>query len=343
MYYSAVLAESYLHRLDPFAVQLTDSIGLRWYGLAYISGFVVAWFVLRWLGKKKISLVLPERAGDFVFAGVIGVLVGGRVGYGLFYDHSMFYTFTSEVPWWEVLAIHRGGLSSHGGIIGVLAALILWARKNNISILNVMDTGAICAVPGLFFGRIANFINGELWGKRLSDDLQINPPFWSVKYPAEITEVWLLDPGAHEAQLSSIETLRTVVAGGETFHDNLVSMLYAGDEVVTETVQPLLTAWYPSQLFQAMTDGPILFAAMIVVWWNPRKPGVVAGWFLIVYGLLRVITEAYRQPDDGVSAILGLSRGQLLSAAMIVCGIALWLICMKRNAKKLGGIGVALQ
>ncbi len=333
-----MLAESYLHQLNPFVVQLTDSIGLRWYGLAYILGFIVAWLMLKWLGKNKFSTIKPEQSGDFIFACVIGVLAGGRLGYGLFYEPSMFYTFSNEFPWWEVLAIHRGGMSSHGGMIGVLAVLIVWGRKNKTSILNVMDTGVVCGIPGLFFGRLANFVNGELWGEKLPQEVQLDPPWWSVKYPSEITEVWLANPEKHEAALQSIEPLRTVVAGGDSFYYNVVSQMYAGNETVIDRVQPILTAWYPSQLFQALTDGPILLAALIIVWFKPRKPGIISGWFLVVYGLLRVITEMYRQPDAGVSAILGLSRGQLLSVAMIGSGIILAIACSKKKAEKIGGL-----
>ena len=113
--------------------------------------------------------------------------------------------------------------------------------------------------------------------------------------------------------------------------------------MVTETVQPLLTSWYPSQLFQAITDGPLLFAALVLVWWKPRKPGVVAGWFLIVYGFLRVSTEVFRQPDAGVDAILGMSRGQLLSAGMIVAGIVLTYASVRKENKKLGGFGMVCR
>ncbi|MDP7006088.1 MAG: prolipoprotein diacylglyceryl transferase [Phycisphaerales bacterium] len=332
-----MLADSYLHQLNPFAIQLTDTIGLRWYGLAYISGFIVAWLMIRWLGKNNFSKIKPEQSGDFIFACIVGVLAGGRLGYGLFYDPTMFYTFSSEFPWWEALAIHHGGMSSHGGMVGVLVVFILWGRKHNSSILNVMDTGVVCGIPGLFFGRLANFVNGELWGKKLPNELQLDPPWWSVKYPSEITEVWLVNPESHETELASIEPLRAVVSGGDSFYTNLVSQIYSGNEVAIETVQPLLTAWYPSQLFQTLTDGPVLFAAMILVWLKPRNPGIISGWFLIVYGVLRITTEMYRQPDVGVSSTMGLSRGQLLSAAMIVSGVILTLVCSRKNTEKMGG------
>lgn len=332
-----MLAESYIHQLDSFAIQLTDSFGLRWYGLAYIAGFITAWLIIRWMGKRKFSPLKPEQAGDLIFAMVMGVLFGGRIGYGLFYDQSMFYTFSNEIPWWEVLAIHHGGMSSHGGIAGVLIAIILWGRKHNISIPHILDVSSICAIPGLCYGRIANFINAELWGRSLPTPMQDNPPWWSVKYPSEITEVWLSDPVTHQEKLALIEPLRSSVIGGETFYFNVVSQAQAGNQLVVETIQPLLTAWYPSQLFQALTDGPMLLIALVLIWWKPRKPGVIAGWFLIVYGILRVATEMYRQPDTNVSLIAGLTRGQLLSLLMVFLGVALVAVSAARRSEKLGG------
>ncbi len=110
-----MIDQSYLHQLDPFAIQFTETFGLRWYGLAYISGFLVAWASIRWMGQKKITPIHPKQVGDFMFAAIVGVLIGGRLGYCLFYDPSMFYTFTNEFPWWKVLAIQDGGMENRHG------------------------------------------------------------------------------------------------------------------------------------------------------------------------------------------------------------------------------------
>ncbi len=337
-----MIDKSYLHQLDPFAIQITETFGLRWYGLAYIAGFIVAWALIRWMGRKKISTIEPNRAGDFIFAAVLGVLIGGRVGYCLFYDPTLLYTFTNEFPWWKLLAIQDGGMASHGGMIGVFVAFIIWGKRNNVSLLHLIDIGALCATPGLFFGRVANFINGELWGKALSADCQPNPPAWSVKYPSEITEVWLQNPEQFGEQLEKLESLQTTIAGGNSFHQTIVSEMYAGNQIVIETVQPMLTAWYPSQLFQAVAEGPFLFFAMFIIWWKPRNQGILASSFLLLYGVSRVVTEAYRQPDDGVMLIMGLSRGQLLSTFMIASGILLLIITSNRKTKKLGGFKKAI-
>lgn len=332
-----MLAESYLHRLDPFVFQITETIGLRWYGVAYIAGFFTAWLIFRWMAKSKFSTLRPESAGDLVFACVLGVLVGGRLGYGLFYEPSMFITFTSAFPWWEAASIHHGGMSSHGGIAGVLVTFVVWGRKNNIDALHLLDIGSICTTPGLLYGRLANFVNGELWGNPLPREAQTDSPWWSVKYPSEITDIWLVNPPQYSEQIGVVDTLQASVIGGTSFYSNVVTQMIAGNNEVIQTVQPVLTAWYPSQLFQAFAEGPMLLAILVVLWWKPRKPGVMSGWFLLVYGLMRICTEAYRQPDVGVELIVGLSRGQLLSVCMVVAGVAVVSICARRDAEKAGG------
>ncbi len=333
-----MLAESYIHSLNPFAIQITEAIGLRWYGLAYLIGFLIAWLLLRLLSKKGITPLTKEQAGDFVLSSVLGVVVGGRFGYILFYHPDLLLTFDTTFPWWEPLAIHKGGMSSHGGMLGVLATMIYWSRKHNINLLHLMDVGPYVAVPGLCFGRVANFINGELWGRKLPKDLQVEAPWWSIKYPTEITEVWTQFPDTHQHKLNTLLELQTTVHGGNNFYYNVVQEAYKGNQIVIESITPLLTAWYPSQLFQAATNGLLLFIALTIIWWRPKKEGVVAGWFLVIYGFFRILTESFRQPDEGVSLVAGLTRGQLLSVFMIVAGASLVSIFSKRRVEKTGGL-----
>jgi phosphatidylglycerol:prolipoprotein diacylglycerol transferase len=336
-YYCAVLAESYIHKLSPFAIELTQNIGLRWYGLAYIAGFIVGWWFIKWMARTGRSPITEHQSGDLMFVSVIGVLLGGRIGYAIFYDPSLFVGFSESFPWWDLLAINRGGMSSHGGILGVLVAFWYWGRKHNTAVLHLTDMGVVASTAGLFFGRIANFINAELWGKQLPT--QTKPPWWSVKYPNEITEVWANNPEKFAEKLQAIEPLRTtIVSGSDSFYSKVVHEAYAGNVEVISTIAPQLTAWYPSQIFQAITDGPLLFISLVTVWAIPRKPGIVSGWFLVVYGLLRILTEIFRQPDEGVSIVFGLSRGQLLSVAMVVAGILMITICAAKKQGKYGGI-----
>jgi len=333
-----VLAESYIHSLSPFAIQITDTIGLRWYGLAYLFGFLIAWILLRRFSEKGITPLTKEQAGDFVLSSVLGVVIGGRLGYVIFYNPELLITLEKSFPWWEVLAIHKGGMSSHGGIVGVFATMFYWSKKHNVKLPRLMDVGPYIAIPGLCFGRIANFINGELWGRRLPEGLQQDSPWWSIKYPTEITGVWSQFPDTYQHKLNALLELQKTVLGDSRFYHNVVQEAYNGNQVVVDKITPLLTAWYPSQLFQAATNGLILFIALTIVWWKPKKEGVIAGWFLMLYGFFRILTEAYRQPDEGVALIIGLTRGQLLSTFLVIAGAILILFFSNRRVERVGGI-----
>lgn len=328
------LAESYLHTLDPYVVQLTDGgFGIRWYGLAYVAGFLIAWSLIKWLANTGRSIVPPGKVADLMIYAIVGVLVGGRLGYAAFYDPSLFTDAARNMdgdvvpPWWALLAINQGGMASHGGMIGVLVAMLIFMFRNGLAPkIHAADLIAFVAPPGLFLGRMANFINGELWGHPVPD--QENPAWWSVKYPEEI---YLGE--------TNLEDLRGVIPGDQTFLPGVVESLRAGDPVVVDVVVPQLTAYYPSQLFQALADGPILFLVLIAVWWVPRRGGVLTGSFLIAYGILRILTEMFRQPDEGVALMMGLSRGQFLSVIMIIAGSALLLIASRSKGPRLGGLG----
>ncbi|MCI0363435.1 MAG: prolipoprotein diacylglyceryl transferase [Phycisphaerales bacterium] len=345
---NAFLADSYLHTLDPFAIEFPRSWpipGIRWYGLAYAFGFLLAWWMVRWVSRRSWSLIPPQSTGDLMFAVIVGALLGGRLGYAIFYEPHLFTGFTSSPPWWRLLEIHKGGMSSHGGMIGVILSCCWFGRRRKISSLHILDIGTLACTPGLFFGRVANFINAELWGKALPPDRQsyvvgqgltgIDPPWWSIKYPQEIIEKWTVHS---DPRLFEIEPLRAVVNSGENFYQDVVEAAQTGNATVVQTLRPLLTAYYPSQILQAITDGPILLGLLILIWLKPRKPGVVGGWFLIIYGVLRMATEVFRQPDEGVNPTFGLSRGQALSAIMIISGIIGLAIVIRRDVPRLGGL-----
>ncbi len=324
-----LLAESYFHRLDPFAIQVSDEFGIRWYGLSYMAGFLVAWLLIRWLARSGRSTLRPEAVGDFLFYLIAGVIVGGRLGYCIFYKPDLLW------PPWGIVKVWEGGMASHGGIIGVILGAILFARRQGISALHLIDIGAFTCPPGLGFGRLANFVNAELWGKALPPALQADPPWWTVKYPQEILAGKFPRPEA-------LEKLRGLVPDGDRFREQLVAAALDGDQKVIDALQPLLTAYYPSQIFQALSDGVVLFAVLALVWLRPRRPGVVAGSFLITYGVMRIVTEFFRQPDEGVALLPtpfgDLSRGQVLSVAMVVCGILMAWVCARRQVPRLGGL-----
>jgi phosphatidylglycerol---prolipoprotein diacylglyceryl transferase len=350
-----LLAESYFHTLDPYAIQLTQNFGIRWYGLSYAAGFLIAWLFISWMARTGRSPLEPKRVGDLMFYVIVGVLVGGRVGYILFYDPKLLIDFSTSFPWWGLLAINRGGMASHGGMIGVFIAIVLFSRKSKVPALHVLDLAAIGALPGLFLGRLANFVNGELIGRAIPD--QQNPPWWSMKFPQEmrhwtIEQLSALRPIVDYAGVSSSDWTGALAAissnpdappdwASDMVHiviDRLILSAQQGNDSVIEHLSSILTAVYPSQIIQAATDGPILLGILALLWMKPRKPGVIGGAFFLVYGVLRIATETFRQPDEGVALLLGLTRGQLLSVFMVIAGAALIWIATRRPGDKLGGL-----
>lgn len=333
-----IFIAAWFHTLDPFAIQFSPTFGLRWYGLAYATGFLLGWLMFRWFARTGRSPLAVPAAGDFLFALVAGVVLGGRLGYALFYERGLFTTFTDSAPYWNLLAINKGGMASHGGMIGVIIATWWFARRHKVSVLHLMDLAALGCTPGLFLGRIANFINGELLGFPVAN--KTSPPWWSVKFPQEMHE-WI-----EKLRVDKLASLRDVVGdvnilgsdwskaiegasrGSESgIHllesgvNRLITATHSGNTSIINVLAPLLEARHPSQLYQALTDGPLLAGALILIWLKPRRPGVVAAWFLIVYAVLRIATEAFRMPDAGISLIMGLSRGRVLSLVMLLVGV----------------------
>ena len=193
--------------------------------------------------------------------------------------------------WWNMFRIYKGGMASHGGILGVIVICILFGRRHGVSSLHLLDLFAYSCTVGLFFGRIANFVNGELWGRPLPPEMQSNteaaadPPWWSVKYPEEVL-AWVDTP----KEFLLRRELDTIVGGDQGFLPKVVETLQAGEAQAVAVVKPMLTAFYPSQIFQAITDGPILVGVLTLFWLKPRRPGVIGAWFLVVYGVLRILS-----------------------------------------------------
>ena len=265
--------------IDPIIVEL-GPVALRWYGLMYLLAFGAFYF----LGKYRVQRGLvtgwtTEQIADAMFYGVVGVLVGGRVGFALFYGFDQLLAD----PLW-LFKIWTGGMSFHGGLVGVIVALFVFAWRTNRSPLAVTDFAAPLVAPGLGLGRLGNFINAELPG-RMSDGFGMYFPCDSVRG---------------------------------------LNMTCFGDfEGVTRHV---------SSLYQMTADGIVLF---VVVWWfaNKARPlGQVSGCFLVAYGLMRIVTEFFREPDAGIGfvALDFLTMGQLLSIPMILLGV--YLLMRKSNA-----------
>ena len=319
---------AWLHTLDPFAIRFTHSFGVRWYGLAYLAGFLVGWWLLRVMARKRWILLTPEQVGDTILALVLGVFLGGRIGYALFYQPSLFVTFSRDPPWWGMLAINQGGMASHGGMIGVILACLWSARRAGVGTLHLLDAVSLVAPIGLLFGRVANFINGELLGRVVAAPGEPGP-WWSVRFPQELLTGHRprLTPDQQAQLLALLDRTspgwdQPAGVGVRGALERLIDAVQHGTPGLAEQLAPLLAARHPSQLYQALAEGPVLLAALWLIWRRPRRPGVIGAWFLMIYGVLRIGTEYWRLPDDGlaVQRVLGLSRGQWLSAVMIVAG-----------------------
>ncbi len=247
--------------LDPVAFS-AGPFTVRWYGIAYIAGFICAGFILWRIAKRWRVRVDEDALLTIMLCVIIGVIAGGRLGYVLVYGDGYYLGHPDQI-----LAFSNGGMSFHGGLIGALLSGIVAARLTRIPYLTLADMGCVAAPVGLFFGRCANFVNGELWGA--PTDLP-----WGV------------------------------VFGGS-----------AG-----------MIARHPSQLYEALLEGVVLFAVLFVLSRRvpPRPRGTFLGIFLILYGIFRFSVEFVRQPDAQIGYLWGgwLTMGQVLSTPLVLVGIA---------------------
>jgi phosphatidylglycerol:prolipoprotein diacylglycerol transferase len=254
--------------IDPVALRV-GPLAIHWYGLMYLLAFALFYWLATCRLRHEPYASIREPAPwtrrdieDMLFLGVVGVVVGGRLGYCLFYqpDHYL------ARPW-EILAIWRGGMSFHGGLVGVLLAMAWYAHSRRRPWLQVMDLVAPCVPPGLAAGRVGNFINGELWGRVADPSLP-----WGMVFP-----------GAGEAPR------------------------------------------HPSQIYQFLLEGVLLFVLLWLYARRPRATGRVSAAFLVGYGVLRFVAEFFREPDDFIGLLaLGMSMGQWLCVPMIIAGVGLW-------------------
>jgi phosphatidylglycerol:prolipoprotein diacylglycerol transferase len=282
----------YLHQIDPIALPL-GPVQVHWYGVMYALAFAAAWF----LGRHRIRAGrLPgtdEAAfGDLAFYAMLGVVLGGRIGYVLFYGFGDFLRDPLML-----FRVWEGGMSFHGGLLGVLAAGWWWSRRQGLHFFDTVDFVAPLVPTGLGLGRLGNWIGGELWGKPTGGD-------WGVVFPRALPpEFAALDPASLRAQFE---------AGALAAH-----------------------ARHPSQLYQVVLEGVVLFA---IVWWfssRPRPRYAVSGVFALLYGLFRFAVEFVREPDAhlGYLAFGWLTMGQVLSLPLVALG--LFLLWRARNAPTL--------
>ncbi|HEV2803812.1 MAG TPA: prolipoprotein diacylglyceryl transferase [Chthoniobacterales bacterium] len=291
----------YVHNLDPFIFRITSSFGPRWYGMAYVLAFLFAYLLLRVLSKRG-YLDLPVAAlGDFVtWVAFFGVMIGGRLGYVIFYKPEMLREPLSILRVWE------GGMSSHGGILGVVVFTLIYSRRHKLPWTNPGDNLCVVAPIGLFLGRCANFINGELYGRAA------NVP-WAMQFPKE-----LLDNGNAAEADRALAACQTIDPSLRSV-DSIVEAVRTNPKIV-DALRGILTPRHPSQLYEAALEGIVLFAVLWVVRTRFRTPnGFITGLFLIVYSVLRIIVENFREPDAPLVGMF--TRGQFFSFFTIAIGI----------------------
>lgn len=345
-----------VHNWNPIAIPITESFGVRWYGLSYLAAFLVSYFLIARLARTGGT---PVKSSDVILDMVttiaIASMVGGRIGYCLFYAPELIFTFHSEFPFWGVLEIHRGGMASHGGMIGLGVGAYLFARKYKIPTLHILDLSAWGGAIGIFFGRLANFVNGELFGRVCSAQFPL-----AMKFPKEM-DLWLekskLTGALEPWQLEKLKGLGPAVefVSSQTPEKGIVtqqnwelyvsylgrtpelaksylSFVSSGLDRVTAAVEahqgdftakvltliePVLSPRHPSQLYAALAEGLLVFMVLTWVWRKPRQIGLISFLFGALYVLGRFFGEFYRMPDADIGlGLLGLSRGQWLSVAM---------------------------
>lgn len=297
---------------------------LRWYALAYIVGLILGWRYCLAIAKKPPVIARPVDIDDFLVWATLGVVLGGRLGYVLFYNPAQYIKDPIEV-----LYLWHGGMSFHGGAAGVFLAIFLFCRLRNIPFLALGDI-ICCAVPiGLFFGRIANFINDELWGRGPTSVA------WAMTFPSEL----LSSGDTPQEQATHAELVDKAIHAAEKIDPSYndvpkIIAAYRDSPELREQLSHILTPRHPSQIYEALLEGVVLF---LVLWLLQRgggrqRPGLIAGVFLMGYGLARFTVEFFREPDAQLLWLVdktGISMGQWLSLPLVIVG--LWLV---RRAKK---------
>jgi len=255
-----MLASIVYPHIDPVAFAV-GPFAVRWYGLAYVAGFVFAALVMRELDTRwKVGLSTDDML-DIVLVAVVGLIAGARLGYVLFYGVGSYWSDPLSI-----FAFWDGGMSFHGGLVGILLAGALVARRKGIPPLRLFDMGAVGAPIGLFFGRIGNFINGELWGRPTD-------AAWGMVFPR---------------------------APGDLPR-------------------------HPSQLYEALLEGLVLFVVLWILSRKKREDGFILGVMIGLYGAFRIFIEFFREPDVQLGFIAGgFTMGQLLSLPMVAAGV--WLV-----------------
>jgi len=297
----------YVHDLSPFIFKIGEW-GPRWYGLAYVASFALGYWLYCWLARRRFTDMPEAKVGDFITgAAIFGVMLGGRLGWILFYGLKQ----PHDSPWWP-LKVWEGGMSSHGGILGLVLFTAWFARKHKLSWTGIGDSLCVVACVGLFVVRCANFVNGELWGK------PADVP-WAVQFPQELLE----NPEMERQAAGAVSgAMASQFPDGIYFPSaqSLVETIRHAPQAA-DAVRSILPPRHPSQLYEALLEGVCLFTVLWLLRTKVRVPrGVITGVFFILYAGLRIVGEMFREPDPAWSW-LGLSAGQTLSLWMFVAGV----------------------
>ena len=307
----------YVHNLSPDLIRFTDKIGVHWYGLCYVLGFYSAYMVMRHLARRGLSEIAEDKLADFITGtAIFGVVLGGRLGFMLLYNFDELI----RAPW-TLIRVWDGGMASHGGIAGVALYLLWYARKHKLSWTGIGDT-LVCGAPlGILLVRIANFINGELFGR-------ITNVSWAVKFPTEIH---------HPDFVPAVPTDLPLQNFPQHSPDILAAYQHSYGDISKFTA--ILNPRHPSQLYEAAGEGLFLFAVLFTtrLLFKKLPHGVLTGLFFLIYAIVRIVLENYREPDSQASMINGLSRGQFYSVFFVLTGVAFlvygWLLGKKARLK----------
>ena len=272
---------------DPVAISL-GPLDIHWYGITYLLAFAACWWLAR-LRAGPDAVMSKAQVGDYLFWVIVGIIAGGRLGYVLFYGLDQWFG-DPLLP----LRIWDGGMSFHGGLLGVLVAMVFYARRLDAGLLRLGDFTAVVVPLGLAFGRIGNFIGGELWGRKTDVP-------WAMIFPESIQ------------------------AGGRSSEVLYQQYLEGGLDHL---------ARHPSQLYQAALEGLALFVILWWFSARPRPAGSVVGLVLVGYAVFRSIAEFFREPDAhiGFVAFDWLTMGQVLSLPMLIAGLGLIFYAYRKPA-----------
>ncbi|HEJ9486170.1 TPA: prolipoprotein diacylglyceryl transferase [Proteus mirabilis] len=276
--------------IDPVMFSI-GPVSLHWYGMMYLVGFVFALWLANRRAAKPNSGWTKNEVETLLYVGFVGVFIGGRLGYVLFYNLPVFLNDPLYL-----FKVWDGGMSFHGGLIGVICAMIWFAKRTKRKFFQVADFVAPLIPFGLGLGRVGNFINGELWGR-----VTFDTP-WAFLFPT-----------------SRSADLQLVAQDPATLLP-----------IIQEYgVLPR----HPSQLYEMLLEGVVLFIILNIFVRKNRPVGSVSGLFLIGYGAFRIIVEFFRQPDAQLGLFGGVSMGQILSIPMILLGI-IFMVWAYRQDKK---------